>query len=91
MCEIVFRLSGSGQRVSRRFLKDDTVQVSAALYSKLLYDFIESREDVELEGEEGFEIVSPVPPVNVLRPSDHTLEPEGLHPRALLQIREIGS
>ena len=58
---------------------------------QLLYDFLESREDVEIEGEEGFEIVRPTPPVNVLIASHRTLEQEGLHPRALLQIREIGS
>ena len=36
-CNIVFRLPGSGERVNRRFLKTDTVEV--------MYQFIDSIQD----------------------------------------------
>ncbi len=36
-CHIVFRLPGSGERVNRRFLKSDQVQ--------LIYDFLDSLGD----------------------------------------------
>lgn len=36
-CHIVFRLPGSGERVNRRFLKGDTVEV--------MYQFIDSIQD----------------------------------------------
>ena len=47
-CELVFKLPGSGERISRRFLKTDTAQ---KLYSYIDYLYIKGDCSFELESQ----------------------------------------
>lgn len=70
----------SGDRVNRRFFKNDKVQ--------LMYDFIDSKGDeLQFEHNANFEIIQSMPK-KVLNNKDKTLAEEGLFPRAMLVVRE---
>lgn len=79
-CHIGFRMPGTGDRVNRRFLKTDKVQ--------LMYDFIDSMGDkLELEHGNSYEIMQTMPR-KVFSNREKTLAEEGLFPRAMLVVKE---
>ena len=77
-CHLVFRLPGSGERVSRRFLKDNTVD--------LMYLYIDSLH-ITLEHSSKYVILQSMPRKEY-RDRGRTLVQEGLFPRAVLVIKE---
>lgn len=81
-CHIVLRLPGSGERVNRRFLKNETVQV--------LYDFVDSLgpERLGFENSSQEYIILQSMPRKEFTDKDKKLEEVGLFPRAMLQIKE---
>lgn len=81
-CHIVFRMPLNGERISRRFLKSEKIQV--------LYDFLESLgEQLQLEdNSKDFEIIQSMPR-KVYTDREQSLGEAGLFPRAMLQIKEI--
>ena len=81
-CHIVFRMPGSGERVSRRFLKGDKIES--------IYNFVDSLgpEKLQLENhEKGYSILQSMPRKE-FNNKEKTLGEVGLHPRAMLQIKE---
>ena len=77
-CQIILRLPGSGERVSRRFLKTEQVQV--------LYYYLESLgpEKMQIESHgNGFVIFQSMPRKEYTDMSK-TLSEAGLYPKALL-------
>ena len=81
-CHIVLRLPGSGERVNRRFLKTDTVQV--------IYDFVDSLGPQRLSFESSSQqyIILQSMPRKEFTDKEKKLEEVGLFPRAMLQIKE---
>ena len=81
-CHIVLRLPGSGERVNRRFLKTDTVQV--------IYDFVDSLGPQRLSFESSSQqyIILQSMPRKEFIDKEKKLEEVGLFPRAMLQIKE---
>jgi hypothetical protein len=77
-CHLVFRLPGSGERVSHRFLKDQTVDV--------LYMYIDSLH-IQFENANKFVILQSMPRKEY-RDRGRTLGEEGLYPRAVLMVKE---
>ena len=77
-CHLVFRLPGSGERVSRRFLKDQTIDV--------LYMYIDSLH-IQFEHSSKFVILQSMPRKEY-RDRGRTLGEEGLYPRAVLMVKE---
>jgi len=76
---IIFRMPQTGERVTRRFAKTDKIQA--------LYDFIDSNK-VQFENESNtFDIIQNIP-LKYFNNKEKTIEEEGLHPKALLQIKE---
>ncbi len=84
-CHIVFRLSGSGERIQRRFFKDQTVQA--------LYDYIDSlmgdKVHFESPGNHDYQSIQSMPR-KVYDQRDKLLSEVGLFPRAMLIIKEGG-
>ncbi|CDW77100.1 fas-associated factor 1 [Stylonychia lemnae] len=81
VCSLVFRLPGSGERVSRRFLKTQKIQ--------LIYDYIESLgEQLQFETPHCDFIIFQSMPKKEYNDMERTLAEEGLFPRAMLQIKE---
>lgn len=80
-CHLVFRLPGSGERVNRRFLKTQKIQV--------LYDFVESLgeqlqfENMHTPHGDNFTIFQSMPRKEYID-REKTLGEEGLFPRAML-------
>ena len=82
-CEIVFRAPGSGQRITRRFLKSEKLAT--------IYDFVRTLDDDTLGFEERlsqFKIIQPMPRKVFEDSQETTLEEAGLFPRAMVQIQE---
>eukprot|EP00347_Sterkiella_histriomuscorum_P016338 403353573 len=80
-CHLVLRLPGSGERVNRRFLKSQKIQV--------LYDFVESLgEQLQFESHHGQFTIFQSMPRKEYTNLEKTLGEEGLFPRAMLQIKE---
>lgn len=77
-CHIVLRLPGSGERVNRRFLKTDTVQV--------IYDFVDSLGPQRLSFESSSQqyIILQSMPRKEFIDKEKKLEEVGLFPRAML-------
>lgn len=81
-CHIGFRMPGTGERVSRRFLKTQQVQ--------LLYDYIDSLgEQVQFETPGANYVIFQSMPRKEYTNKEKTLAEEGLFPRAMLQIKEV--
>jgi FAS-associated factor 2 len=81
VCTIVFRLPIGGERLTRRFLKEDKIEI--------LYDYIDSLGDkVSFESTSGNYVIMQSMPKKEYREKDKTLQQEGLFPRAMLQIKE---
>ena len=79
-CQIVFRLPGSGERVQRRFHKDQTVSV--------MYLFIDSISDqIQFENSNKYVIMQSMPRKEY-RDKEKTFGEVGLFPRAMLQVKE---
>ena len=82
-CHIVFRLPGCGERVQRRFAKEQTVQV--------MYDYIDSligdKVHFETPGNIEYHIIQSMPR-KIYDQKDKTLVEAGLFPRAILIIKE---
>ena len=84
--ELIFRMPVSGERIRRRFLKDETIQV--------LYDFVDdlqNKEKCQFEGlttyEPNYQILQSMPR-KVYSDKEVTLESVGFYPRgAMLQIQ----
>ena len=78
----MFRLPGSGERVVRRFLKEEKIQ--------MLYDFIDSLGDkIQFENpSKGSYMILQSLPRKEFTNKGKTLGEEGLFPRAMLQIKE---
>ena len=77
-CHLIFRLPGSGERVSHRFLKDQTIDV--------LYMYIDSLH-IQFEHSSKFVILQSMPRKEY-RDRVRTLGEEGLYPRAVLMVKE---
>jgi len=76
---IIFRMPQTGERVTRRFAKTDKIQA--------LYDFIDST-NVQFENENNtYDLIQNIP-LKYFNNKEKTIEEEGLHPKALLQIKE---
>ena len=77
-CHIVLRLPGSGERVNRRFLKTDTVQV--------IYDFVDSLGPQRLSFESSSQqyLILQSMPRKEFTDKEKKLEEVGLFPRAML-------
>jgi hypothetical protein len=85
VAEVVFRPpGGSGKKLSRRFMKTDSI--------KVLYDYIRTLDVADVGFDDrnaNFQLIQPMPR-KVFEESDTvTLQQAGLFPRAIVQIKEI--
>lgn len=84
VAEVVFRPPGSGKRVTRRFLKTDSV--------KLLYDFVRTLDEEAIafdNPQAKFNLMQAMPRKVFEESEAVTLEQASIYPRALIQIQEI--
>lgn len=75
---------GSGKKISRRFMKTDSL--------KVLYDYVRTLDPADVGFDDRhapFQLIQPMPRKVFEESVEVTLQQAGLFPRAIVQIKEI--